>query len=224
MSTAIIQDSTRLNLVFMLFGILFLLVFMAMVAREPDNVRADIETELMDSKTMLGAQEQVVLERQTKERFQSWFYDSGMYDFIYKMLAPAKQVDAIEEWQAKSSYGFLSRGWVYRFLENFQLYGYQFTHRITMMQFWMMTMLPMMIAIVMTGYYTWRIKQYQLTGQSTAKVRLWMKAMWFSFLLFSIYLVTPNLIGAYTLFAPPVLLALVSISIALVISSFSKEL
>lgn len=224
MSTAIIQDSTRLNLVFMLFSMLFLLVFLAMIVREPDVVRADIETELMDAKTMLGAQEQLILERQTKSRFQSWYYDSGLYGFVHKMLAPTKQVDAIEEWQSKSSHGFLSRGWVYRFLENFQLYGYQFTHRITMMQFWFMTMLPMMISIIVTGYYTWRIKQYQLTGQSTAKVRLWLKAMWFSLLLFSIYLVTPNLIGAYTLFAPPALLALVSISIALVISSFSKEL
>lgn len=208
----------------MLFSLLFLLVFIAMVVRQPENVRSNIEAELMNAKNMLGVEEQLILERTTKSRFQSWYYDSGMYTSLHNMLAPKRQSAAVEEWQKKGSNGFLSEGWIWRFLENFQLYGYQFTHRITIMQFWIITMLPMMIAIVVTGYYTWRIKQYQLTGQSTAKVRMWLKSLWISLLLFSIYLVTPNLIGAYTLYAPPVLLLLVSVSMALIIASFSKEL
>lgn len=224
MATVIVADSSRLNLIYFLFSFLFLCLFVAMVFRDPVSVRQGIETELNDARTMLGPLEQTYLENKTKQRFQAWYYDSGLYATVHRFFAPEKQEIVMEEWQAKSSLGFMSTGWIIQFLENFQLYGYQFMHRITMMQFWIVTMLPMMIAIITTGYYTWRIQQYKLTGQSTAKVRLWLKALWISFLLFSIYLVTPNLIGVYTLFAPPALLILVSLSIALVIASFSKEL
>ena len=223
MST-VIAESSRLNVIFTLFSSLFLCIFLAMVIREPESVRMGIEQELADSRVMLGPQEQVYLEQKTKDRFQLWYYDSGLYGMVHRFFAPEKQNKIIEDWQDESSLGFMSHGWIVRFLENFQLYGYQFMHRITMMQFWIVTMFPMMIAIIVTGYYTWKIQQYKLTGQSTAKVRLWLKALWIAFLLFSIYLVTPNLIGIYTLFAPPVLLILVSLSISLIISSFSKEL
>jgi hypothetical protein len=224
MATVIVADSSRLNLIYFLFSFLFLCLFVAMVFRDPVAVRSSIEAELNDARTMLGPIEQTYLESETKKRFQSWYYDSGLYDTVHKLFAPSKQKVIVENWQAKSSAGFLSEGWIIQFLENFQLYGYQFMHRITMMQFWIVTMLPMMLAIILTGYYSWRIQQYKLTGQSTAKVRMWLKALWISFLLFSIYLVTPNLIGAYTLFAPPVLLVLVSLSVALIIASFSKEI
>lgn len=224
MATVIVANSSRLNLIYFLFSFLLLCLFAAMVIRDPSAVRRGIETELNDARTMLGPIEQTYLEKETKRRFQSWYYDSGLYGTVHKFFAPNKQKIIVENWQSKSSAGFLSEGWIVQFLENFQLYGYQFMHRITMMQFWIVTMLPMMLAIILTGYYTWRIQQYKLTGQSTAKVRMWLKALWISFLLFSIYLVTPNLIGAYTLFAPPVLLTLVSLSIALIIASFSKEI
>lgn len=224
MATVIVANSSRLNLIYFLFSFLLLCLFSAMVIRDPVAVRKSIEAELNDSRSMLGPVEQAYLERETKQRFQSWYYDSGLYQTVHGFFAPNKQTKIVEEWQSKSSAGFLAEGWIVQFLENFQLYGYQFMHRITMMQFWIVTMLPMMLAIILTGYYTWRIQQYKLTGQSTAKVRMWLKALWISFLLFSIYLVTPNLIGVYTLFAPPVLLALVSLSIALIIASFSKEI
>lgn len=224
MATVIVAETSRLNLIYVLFTSLLLCIFAAMVLRDPVAVRKGIETELNDSRKMLGQQEQLYLESETKARFQRWYFDSGLYETVHHFFAPKKQLQVMEDWQDKSSLGFMSKGWIVRFLENFQLYGYQFMHRITMMQFWIVTMLPMMVAIITTGYYSWRIQQYQLTGQSTAKVRLWLKALWISVLLFSIYLVTPNLIGAYTLFAPPALLILVSLSIALVIASFSKEL
>ena len=84
-------------------------------------------------------------------------------------------------------------------------------------------MLPMMVAVIMTGYYTWRIKQYQLVAASTTHVRLWLKALWMVLFLFSVYLITPNIFGYYTIYAPPVLLVLVALSMSLILSNFSKQ-
>lgn len=222
MSTVISANSTRLNLIFMLYSIMFLVLFMLMIIRSPDGVRISIENELNYSVQNLGVSEQLALEQLTKDRFQRWIYDSGLYPVLYEALAPERQREEIEAWQNKSSYSFLSEGWIWRLLENFQLYSYQITHRLTLMEFWILTMLPMMFAIVMTGYYTWQIKKYQLVASSTTHVRIWLKSLWIMLFLFSIYLITPNIFGLYTIYAPPVLLILVALSISYIMSNFSK--
>lgn len=223
MSTAISANSTRLNLILMLYGLMFFIVFLLMIIRSPDGVRESIESELQQAMLMLGVQEQHQLETRTKARFQVWLYDSGFYDGLYKVISPKRQTEGMAEWQSKGSFGFLSEGWIWRLLENFQLYFYQITHRITLMEFWFLTMLPMMVAVVMTGYYTWRIKQYQLVAASTTHVRLWLKALWLVLFLFSIYLITPNIFGFYTIYAPPILLMLGALSMSLILSNFSKQ-
>lgn len=222
MSTAISANSTRLNLIFMLYSMMFLIVFALMIVRTPEGVRGSIEKELKYALVMLGSEEQYALETLTKDRFQRWFYDSGFYPGLYNALAPQRQKEGYEEWQNKGSFGFLSEGWIWRLLENFQLYAYQVTHRLTLMEFWILTMLPMMVSIVMTGYYSWQIKKYQLVASSTTHVRLWLKALWLVLFLFSIYLITPNIFGFYTIYAPPVLLVLVALSISYIMSNFSK--
>ncbi|WP_445766821.1 DUF4400 domain-containing protein [Rheinheimera sp.] len=223
MPTVITASSSRLNLIFVLYSAMFLLVFMLMIIRSPDGVRESIETELKQAMVMLGVEEQYLLETSTKDRFQRWIHDSGFYPGLYKALAPERQREGYEEWQSKGSFGFLSEGWIWRLLENFQLYAYQVTHRLTLMEFWMLTMLPMMIAVIMTGYYTWKIKQYQLIAASTTHVRLWLKALWIVLFLFSIYLITPNIFGLYTIYAPPILLVAVALAISLILSNFSKQ-
>ncbi len=194
-----------------------------MVVRDPTSVRLAIETELLDARELLGVAEREYLETTAKFRFQEWIINSGVYDQIYSWLAP-KKVEYIEEWQSKGAANFLSENWMWQFLENFQLYCYQTIFRLTLMQFWLTTVSPLMFAIVITGHQSWKIKQYQLSGQSTKKARFWLKSMWLTFITFLLYLITPNLVGEYTIYAPPVLLTLVALSIALFITSFSKDL
>lgn len=224
MSTVITASSTRLNLIFMLYSMMFLIVFALMIVRTPEGVRGSIEKELNYTVVMLGPTEQISLETLTKDRFQRWIYDSGFYPGLYRALEPQRQKEGYEEWQKKGSFGFLSEGWIWRLLENFQLYAYQIVHRLTLMEFWILTMLPMMVAIVMTGYYQWQIKKYQLAGASTTHVRLWLKALWIVLFMFSIYLITPNIFGVYTIYAPPFLLVLVALSISYIMSNFSKAI
>lgn len=224
MSTVISANSSRFNLIFMLYSMVLLILFLLMVVRSPDGVRKSIEDEMRLTVVMLGTEEQVAMETITNARFQSWVYDSGLYPSMYKMLAPERQREGFEEWQKKGSFGFFSEGWIWRLLENFQLYAYQITHRITLMEFWMLTMLPMMIAIMATGYYKWQIKKYQLISSSTTHVRMWLKTLWMMLFLFSIFLITPNIFGFYTIYAPPILLGLVALSVAYIISNFTKTL
>lgn len=224
MSTVISAKGTRLSIIFSLYSIMLLCLFLLMIAREPVNVRAGIEKELKLALVMLGTSDQAYLEGRTKARFQDWLYDSGFYQTLYKAMAPERQSEHMEDWQAKGSFGFLSEGWIWRLLENFQLYFYQVVHRLTLMEFWTITVLPMMTCIIISGYYHWKIKHYQLVSSSTGGVRIWLKCLWFVLFFFSIYLVTPNIFGYYTIYAPPVLLLMIALSISLVIHNFSKTI
>jgi len=193
-----------------------------MVIRPPADVRAQIENELTSKYDYLSASDYQYLEEKINVRFQSWAYDSGFYPFFHKAFYPERQADYAEDWQREASLGMIDGGWIIRMLENMQLFIYQMVHRITLIEFWFFTMLPMMIAIVMTGYYQWRIKQYQLSGSSTGYVRMYLKLLWIILFLFSVYLITPNIFGAYTIYAPPALLLIVALSISLVFTNFSK--
>jgi hypothetical protein len=224
MSTVIAAKGTRLSIIFMLYGLMLLFLFLLMVFRTPDTVRANIETELKQALVMLGTADQAELETRTNVRFNAWLYDSGLYHGMYDALAPKRQSSHMEEWQSQSSYGFMSEGWIWRLLENFQLYSYQVVHRVTLMEFWSLTILPMMLCIIASGYYHWKIKHFQLVSSSTGGVRLWLKCLWIMLFLFSIYLITPNIFGYYTIYAPPVLLVMVALSISLIIHNFSKTI
>ena len=206
-----------MDLYIVLIGLVLQMLF-----RPPENVRTQIETELFATSTYLTTSDFQHIEHQINGRFQSWVHETNFYPVIEEALKPEKQKGYAQHWQEEASLGLLSDKWLFRLLENLQLFAYQLVHRITLLEFWTFTMLPMMIAVIMTGYYQWRIKLYQLGGSSTGHVRVYLKLMWLLLFLFSVYLITPNLFGGYTMYAPPTLLLVVAISISLVFTNFSK--
>lgn len=223
MSTSILAKETRMHLVFAIYVIVMLGLILQMLIRPPEDVRGSIENELVTATDYLSSDDYHYLNNRINVRFQSWIYDSGFYPAIHKALYPERQADYAEQWQHNASLGLLSRNTLLRMLENLQLFSYQIVHRMTLIEFWLLTMLPMMAAVVMTGYYQWRIKHYKLVGTSTSYVRLYMKVLWVILFMFSLYLITPNVFGPYTIYAPPVLLFIVACTISLVIKNFAKQ-
>lgn len=215
---------TPLHVLFMMYAMVIVSLFVLMIFRDPVSLQADIQTEMDHTVEYLSQSEYQLLDDKTKARYQSWMFDSGVYPTLYDALAPDEQRDYAKRMQEGASLGVLKDSRLFTILKNFKLYFYQITHRITLMEFWLATLLPMLIAVIATGYYKWRIKAYQLTGQSTAGVWIWLKVLWLMLFLFLAYAITPNLFGAYSIFAPPTLLLVVALSISYVISSFSKSL
>jgi len=222
MTTAVLEKETRIHLIIYLYLMVFIALFLLVIIRQPDQLKLDIKTEMEYTVKYMSVLEYADLQSRINNRYQSWLHDSNIYAGVYKALAPTRQKKYAEEWQENSSAGFVSNVTMHRIIDNFELYFYQITHRITLMEYWMLLMLPLMIAIIFTGYYRWRIKLYQLIGQSTSLVRIWLKVMWLMLSLFLVYLITPNLFGPYSVFAPPVLLLVMALSVSFIISSFTK--
>lgn len=222
MSTSILVKETRLHLLFMLYVMVFMGLFLQMIIRPAENVRFEIQDELSSMNNYLTTTDFTHLEQRTHTRFQSWMYDSGFYPFIDNALRPEEQKQYATEWQEKASFNLISDANLLRFLENLQLFSFQIVHRITLMEFWLIALFPMCIAITATGYYHWQMKQYQLAGSSVNHVRGYMKLIWLTLFVLCVYLITPNVFGAYTIFAPAVLLLTIATATSLILSNFSK--
>lgn len=223
MSTAILEKETRVHLIGWLYFAVLLALFLLILIRQSKDVNDDIEMEMMHMVDYMSVPEYTELQSRIVNRYNYIMVEKKVYETVYDLLAPTGQKTYAEQWQENASAGLISNATMFRIIENFRLYSYQIIHRVTLMQYWTTLMLPLMVAILFTGYYRWRIKLYQLVGQSTSLVRIWMKVMWLMLSLFLIFLITPNLFGPYSIFAPPVLLIVIALSISFVISSFTKS-
>lgn len=215
--TAITASIGRFNMIFTGVTLIICYAFLMLLITDAKEYQRAVESEVLFTVGSLTASESEYILQKTRQRQQKWIYDSGFYPSLKKMFLP-KEVPYIEE----LTKGVFSTKWNYRALMNVQYLAYQLIHRLTMLQFWLMTLLPLMAAIVITGFYQWRIKQYQLGGHSVSVVRIWTKAIWVVFAVLATYLVVPNVGGAYSLFAPPIVLVFAAVGVGQIIKSFNK--
>lgn len=218
MTTVVTKSIGRFNLIYMLIAMLGFYTFAMLIIKDTASYKQGVETELQYIIEKMPEAESQYLEEVTQRRFQSWLYSSGAFEQLKKLFMP-KDV----RYQEDMSKGIFSVRRVHSVLNNLQYMVYQFIMRITLVEFWLYTMAPMLLAVIATGYFEWKKKAYQLGGQSVNVVRLWLKVGWMFMLLMSTYLVVPNITGAYTLYAPPILMFILAVSIAKIVQSFHKS-
>lgn len=215
--TAISSSKGRTWMIFTIISMLLLACFALLLVTDVKKYEADVTQEVKKTSAWLDAEASERINDKVSRRQRSWIYDSGLYPAIRDALAP-KKVDYIE----KASKGVLSTKWNDRLLMNVQYLAYQFIHRLTLMEFWLWTLSPLMGAIVITGVYKWKIKQYQLGGQSVNATRLWIKVFWLLGTCLSIYLFAPSAIGAASAYVPAIFLVIAALATAQVIQSYNK--
>jgi hypothetical protein len=76
---------------------------------------------------------------------------------------------------------------------------------------------------MVSGYYKWRIKKYQLGGSSTGKGRLWLKVAWMLSIGFIVMLIVPPFIVSLSIYTPVVFFLVASLAVSNYIASFAKE-
>jgi hypothetical protein len=215
--TAITSKHSRGEVLYYLLAGLMFYSFAMLFVYDTKGYQQTIENEVRATINSLEEGTAEELLEISRERQQSWIYRSGFYPTIYKFFAP-KEVKYIDDW----SKGVLGGGIMFKFLTNVQYLGYQIIHRLTVLQLWMMALLPLMMAIVMTGYYKWRITQYRLGGQSAGVVRIWSKVVWLAFITLTTYIIFPAVLGDLAVYAPVTILMLMAIGVGQIVKSFNK--
>lgn len=215
--TAISSSKGRTWMIFTIISMMLLSCFALLLVTDVKNYEDAVKQEVNKTSTWLDAAAAERINGKVARRQIEWIYESGFYPSIRDALTP-KKVDYIED----ASKGILSTKWNERLLMNFQYLAYQFIHRLTLLEFWLWTLSPLMGAIVITGVYKWKIKQYQLGGQSVNVTRLWIKMFWLLGTCLSIYLFAPSAIGAASAYIPAIFLVVAALAAAQVIQSYNK--
>lgn len=216
-TTAISGSRGRTWMIFTIVAMLLLACFGLLIVTDVKKYEADVTEEVRKLSSWLDVEAADRINKKVASRQRAWIYESGLYPTIRDALTP-KKVDYIED----ASRGVLSTKWNERLLMNVQYLAYQFIHRLTLMEFWLWTLSPLMGAIIITGIYKWKIKQYQLGGQSVNMTRLWVKVFWLLGMCFSVYLFSPSVIGAASAYIPAVFLIVAALSAAQVIQAYNK--
>lgn len=181
------------------------------------QLKSGIEIEMEEAELRLPDNDWANIQHHAFLRYDRWFVESGIEDVLTMMFIPKPTTSAIQLNR------MIPKKYNYRFVNNIKYTFLQAAYRIEMLQYWVWLMLPVIIALVLTGYYRWKMKAFTLKGGSTIVTKLVLRSFFFSTLLIVVFTVTPNFLTTYSFYIPPIMLLLMAWAISHVISAFHKD-
>jgi len=214
MSTAISPRITRTHFIFTLLTVSAFLMFIYLAITTVESYRGDVQGEISLVRDSMTAAEWNAVDDRTKRRYSEWVIQSGLYETIKDWFLPKPSGSEV----VKS----FSGKWNYQLVVNLQVFLFQVIYRLTMLEFWLWTLLPLVVAILVSGINAHRAKRYQLTGTRANIVRIYLKAVWLSVIGLVCYLVLPSMMGAFAPYAPAIAFLLFATAAAGIVSAFHK--
>lgn len=212
-ATAITAKSSRIQTLIFIGVFMLGAIFVMLLMRDHAPYNASVTSELQLVRDAISQNDWTKLNTKTVERYERWFHDSGIYQYVFEALVPTQDTEFDVMFSGK---------WNERLALNVQVFAYQITHRLVMIEYWLWLLLPAMIAIIWTGVNVFRSKIYIIGGVKPNVVRLYLKGGWLLINVFLIYLAMPNFLGSWAPFAPAAFLIMFSMLIMGIIQAFHK--
>jgi hypothetical protein len=216
MSNLVHSKMSRWAVMNIVVGLSLFAVALTMLLNNNESYYNSLQTELITTKNNVGSDSWDIINKRAKDRHKRNFYDNGLFDKIVKTFLSerddyiSRNIEESDDMQA-------------RFVDNIQVMSYQVFFRLTVLEYWITALAPFCIAIMVSGYYKWRIKKYQLGGSSTGKGRLWLKVAWMLSIGFIVMLIVPPFIVSLSIYTPVVFFLVASLAVSNYIASFAKE-
>lgn len=131
-----------------------------------ETFRNNLNIEINSAREHLHADDWQKIEVAMNARFERMAIRSGFMHWLSVGMLPAAGTED------NFINNLLPNGINYRFVNNVQYTLYQASFRWHMMQFWILTMLPVVIAFSVTGYYRWKIKHFSMDSGKTIAIKL----------------------------------------------------
>lgn len=223
MATAIVNDKvSRFQVFNFILSMTIVGCFLMILLKDHTSFLSNAESEIVTAKSNITNEQWVKIDQDTKKMHAKYFIDSGVYETFRHMLIPAgydgEQVNT-DDVLSQSYYN----EWGINLVKNMQVLAYQIFHRINIFKLWLFLLIPLSVALVMTGYYKWKIKLFILGGANANKARIWLKVSWITFLLTLLYLLVPNMLSVLSFYSPAALVVIASVTISNLISNYHKS-
>ncbi|ALU46149.1 DUF4400 domain-containing protein [Pseudoalteromonas rubra] len=149
----------------------------------------------------------------TLQRQASWIHDSGFYLWFLSKITP----------QSATPFDHLSTNTLNaRLQQNTQILAYQIALRLTMLEYWLLLSLPLLICLIISAINRHRANMYSFGGARPNRTRLYFKAIWLTLSTISFYVLAPSLLGPFAIYLPVFSLILVALLISGIIRNFHK--
>lgn len=217
MSTVIASDKISRWAVFtIIFSLSMLAISIMIITMDTSDLKLNVQKELIATKSSFTNDSWELIESKTRSRYQTYFFDSGVFDFIYGQFSPGKG-DLLTRYESRDD-EFLTKT-----VNNIQIFAYQIFFRISVLEYWLALLLPLAVCLISSGYFQWRKKLYKLGGASTGRGRLWLKIAWLLLVSFISLLFTPTFVASMTVYFPALLIIVSAVAIGNYISHFAKS-
>lgn len=215
MATAITKKHTRAQVFNIIIAMSLMAIVVSMVTIDTERYQQFVINEIREVSETFDKSDWQNLESKAKARHQRWFHDTGFFDMVRNSFLPRhKHHDAINE--------TFDNKWLYQWVNNLQVIAYQAFVRTTVMEYWLVTMLPMVIAMLGTGYYQWKIKSYYMGGTNAPVIRLYLKLSWYLIMSLVLYITIPNFLHIHNPYVPPAIIMMLAFVISRIIANYHK--
>ena len=214
MSTAVTSQVTRSQFILIMICLSVFMIFALMVIRDTGDYRTGVQSEIETVRNTLTAAEWNAIDSTTKRRFSNYVHETGLFSIIKEWFLPAQSASEFNQ--------TFSGKWNYRVVENLQVFLYQCFYRFTMLEFWFWTLIPLVIAIMVSGINSYRAKKYALDGTRPNVVRIYLKVIWLSVVSLIGYMMMPAMLGSIAPYAPAIAFLLLAVATSGVASAFHK--
>lgn len=216
MSTVIANKKiSRLQIYNVIFASLVFYVFTMLILKDEATYQEQLITELGYIEAHASDGVWLSIDKRARDRHQKYLYSSGAYGVIKKWFLPKESDSPVNN--------TFSGKWNYRAVTNIQVLHFQVMHRFSAMEHWVVELFFFSVAMIAWGYNQWRAGKYRLGGASVNRVRLWLKLLWLTVGMILTFVVSPNIFGEYTYYAPAVFIIVLSFAVSKLIQSFNKS-
>ncbi|AYV11429.1 DUF4400 domain-containing protein [Shewanella algae] len=209
------HGATKLLGVILLIFTLSLIVVLAFV---PSNTfQQQMETEVKSLSLLLNNTRWSYVTNDVSVNYFKYYENSGLREKVDQTLTPKGDYKLKQIVQNYKGETVLKRA-----ATNIHIMTYQIIYRITVIQFWLWMMLPMLFAMIYEGYTARQIRLYEPEQISIKGSRFWTRSLVYLVIITFTYLVLPNLLGQYAPWYPVATLFLTGYAIRNTVKNYMK--
>ncbi|GIU41068.1 hypothetical protein TUM3794_20640 [Shewanella colwelliana] len=204
-----------------LFGVLLLIFTISLIvvlALVPSNkFQQQMETEVKALSLLLNDTRWGEVTNNVSLNYYKYYENSGLREKVDLTLTPKgdyKLKQIVKNYKGESV--------LQRAATNIHIMSYQIIYRVTVIQYWIWLMLPLLFAMIYEGYTARKIRLYEPEQISIKGSRLWTRSIVYLILISFTYLVLPNLLGQYAPWYPVATLFLTGYAIRNTVKNYMK--
>lgn len=171
-------------------------------ALDVETYAVAVNMEVESTRAFIGDENTDVVVKRAK-----FLFESARQYVPERLINPPTDESSVETFLAKTDeFNWLDKQ-MSSIWQKVLIMVYQMFYRLCLLQYWAITMMPIVLAMLIEGSLSRKIKMYEFKQSSAVKQQLWMRGIVFFVFMINIYMLLPFATG-FGQYYPPIILFL----------------